>query len=106
MYKMLRLAKNMLRFHDLRHISSKFSPPVGPGALERTPGPPADIARAPCALAGDASRRERGPLRNKSQAPLALNPALPLAQVCQEASKIPFYPMIVQNTRFTFPALF
>jgi hypothetical protein len=29
--------------------------------LERTPGPPADIARMLRALAGDASRRERGP---------------------------------------------
>ena len=43
MYKMLRLPKNKLRFDDLRHISSKFSPPAGPRALERAPGPPADL---------------------------------------------------------------
>jgi hypothetical protein len=33
----------MLRFHDLRHISSKILPPAGPRALKRAPGPPADL---------------------------------------------------------------
>ena len=47
----------MFSFHDLRHIASKFSPPAGPRALERAPGPPADLARALRALAGDYSRR-------------------------------------------------
>jgi len=41
--------RSLLSHRSIRYL--KFSPPARPGALERAPGPPADLARALRALA-------------------------------------------------------
>ena len=72
---------NFESFLSHRSTQAKFSPPAGPGALERAPGPPADLARALRALAGAALRLKGAPSTYQPRAPSPLNPALLERQV-------------------------